>query len=145
NGEIQVINRAGGRGEVPDVIDGDIEENEFGDVLLDELEVGVAAQVRDVVHAAGDEVIYADDFVAARQQQVGEVGAEKTGGAGDDGGGVGAWGLFFSLHQTGRMTGGCKIPSSKLQAPEKLQVSGINPVRCGGWRFGLEASLELGI
>ena len=45
-------------------------------------------QVRDVVHAAGDEIVDADDLVAARQQQVRQVRAEKAGGAGDDGSGL---------------------------------------------------------
>ena len=48
----------------------------------------IAAEVRDVVHAAGDEIVDADDLVAAGEQQVGEVRAEKAGGAGDDGGGL---------------------------------------------------------
>ena len=39
---------------------------------------------------AGDEIVDADDLVAARQEQIGQVRAKKTGGAGDDGGG-----LFF--------------------------------------------------
>jgi hypothetical protein len=39
---------------------------------------------------AGDKIVEADDLVAARQKQIGEVRAEKAGGAGDDGGG-----LFF--------------------------------------------------
>ena len=73
---------------MPDVIHRRVEENKFGDVLLDELEIRVAAEVRDVVHAAGDKIVNADDLVAAREQQVGQVRAEKAGGAGDDGGGL---------------------------------------------------------
>ena len=38
--------------------------------------------------AAGDEIVNADDLVAARQQQVGQMRPEKAGGAGDDGGGL---------------------------------------------------------
>ena len=89
--DLQVINRAGGRGEMPDVIHRRIEENKFRHVLLDEFEIRVAAQMRDVVHRAGDKIVDANDFVAARQQQVGQMRAEKTGGAGDDGNG---WGSF---------------------------------------------------
>ena len=88
DGNFQVVNRAGRRGEMPDVIHRAVEENKLGDVLLDELEIPVAAEVRDVVHRAGDKIVEADDLVAARQKQIGEVRAEKAGGAGDDGGGL---------------------------------------------------------
>jgi len=57
NRQFQIINWAGGRREVPDVMDRRVEENKFGDVLLDEFEVWVAAEVRDVVHRAGDEIV----------------------------------------------------------------------------------------
>ena len=71
---------------MPDEIHRSLEKNKLGDVLLDEFEIRIAAEMRDVVHAAGDKIINADDPVATRQQQVGEVRAEKAGGAGDDGG-----------------------------------------------------------
>ena len=86
--QLEVINRAGRRGEMPDVIDRAVQEDELGHVLLDEFEIPIAAQVGDVVHAAGDEVVDADDLVAARQQQVGQMGAEEAGRAGDDAGGL---------------------------------------------------------
>ena len=85
--QFQVINRAGGRSEMPDVIHRPVKKNELGYVLLDEPEMGVAGQMVDVVFGAGDEVINAYDFVAAREQQIGQVGAEEAGGAGDHGGG----------------------------------------------------------
>ena len=44
---------------MPDVIDGFVKEDEFRDVLLNEAEVLVAAEVGDVVRAAGDEVVEA--------------------------------------------------------------------------------------
>ena len=88
NRQFQIINRAGRRREMPDVIHRAFQEQEFGDILLNELELRIAAEVRDVVHAAGDEIVYADDFVAARDQQVGEMRAEKAGGPGDDGRGL---------------------------------------------------------
>ncbi len=74
---------------MPDVIHGHIQEDKLGHVLLDELEIGVAAQVRDVIHRAGDKVVDADDLVPARQQQINQVGAQESRGAGDDGGGLG--------------------------------------------------------
>ena len=82
---------------MPDVIHRPFEKNKFGDVLLDELEIRVAAEVRDVVHAAGDKIVNADDLVAARQQQIGQMRAEKAGGAGDDGGGLVSFSSFDRL------------------------------------------------
>jgi len=83
--QFEIINRAGGRGEMPDIIHRAFEKNKFGHVLLDEFEIRVAAEVRDVVHAASDKIINADDLVAARNEQVGQVRAKEAGGAGDDG------------------------------------------------------------
>src|SRR6266446_5069689 len=84
NGQFEVVNGTGRRGEMPDVIHRDIQKDKFGDVLLNEFEIRVAAQVRYVIDRAGDKVIDANDFVAAGEQQVGEVRAEEAGGAGDD-------------------------------------------------------------
>ena len=94
DGNAQIIDRAGGRGEVPDVIDGFVKENEFSDVLLNEAEILISTEVRDVVRAAGDEIIKADDFVAFGEKVIGEMRAEKTGGASDDRDGIGG---FFGL------------------------------------------------
>ena len=88
NRQLQIINRAGGRREMPDEIHRPFEKNKLGNVLLDELEIRIAAEVRDVVHAAGDKIVNADDLVAARNEEVGQVRAEKTGSAGDDGRGL---------------------------------------------------------
>ena len=50
---------------MPDVIHRAFEKNEFRHVLLDESEILVAAEVVDVVHAASDEIVHANDLVAA--------------------------------------------------------------------------------
>ena len=57
------------------------------------LKLGLPPEVRDVVHRARDEIIDADDLVAAREQQIGQVRTEETGGAGHDGRGL------FRLHE----------------------------------------------
>src|SRR5438552_19025072 len=88
NRKLEIIDWAGGRGKVPHVMDRDIEEDEFRDILLDELEIWIAAEVGNVVHAAGDEIIDADHLVTTREEKIGQVRAEEAGGAGDDGGGV---------------------------------------------------------
>ena len=68
--QFQIINRAGGRCEVPDVLHRLVEKKEFCEILLDEFEVRIAAERRDVAHRAGDEIVNANDLMAARQEQV---------------------------------------------------------------------------
>ena len=54
-----------------------------GDVVADELEIAIA-QVRDVGEVAGQQVVDADDRVAAIEQRFREVRSDEAGGAGDD-------------------------------------------------------------
>ena len=102
DGEFEVIHRAGGRGEMPDEIHRLLEEDELSDILLNELEGRVPTEVSNVLDAAGDEVIQADDPVAARQQKVGQMRAEEASGTSDDGDrlsggrrGIGGFGSWF--------------------------------------------------
>ena len=44
NRQFEIINRAGGRGKMPDVIHRAFEKNKFGDVLLNEFEIRIAAE-----------------------------------------------------------------------------------------------------
>ncbi len=69
---------------MPDVIHRPVQENELRNILLDKLEAPVAAQVRDVIHPPGHEIVNADDLVTARQQQVNQMRPEEPGGAGDN-------------------------------------------------------------
>ena len=68
--QFQIINRAGGRGKVPDVIDRAMKKNEFRDVLMDEPEPGIAGQMGQVVSRAGHQVVYGNDLVVPVQEQV---------------------------------------------------------------------------
>jgi len=65
--------------EVDRTVDVDI----VGDVVLDEQEVAVL-QVGDVRRIAGEEIVDADDRVAAIEKSFGEVRADETGCSGDD-------------------------------------------------------------
>ena len=118
--QLQVIDRARGRGEVPDVVDLPGEVEELGDVLLDELEVRVAGEMGDVVGLSGDQVVDRDDGMAAGEQQVGEMGTEESRSAGDDGdraGGRGGGGFqAFRLHAD-RVEGGSarRWPSGRIR------------------------------
>jgi hypothetical protein len=55
----------------------------LGQVMVEEDEV-VVADVLDVPERAGDEVVHADDAVAASEQVLAEVRAEEAGTPGDD-------------------------------------------------------------
>src|SRR5438034_7358290 len=82
NGQFQIVNRAGWRREVPDIIHRAIKKNKLGHILLDEPKVPVASQVRDVVHAASDQIVNGNDFMAPLQEQVHQMRAEKPRPAG---------------------------------------------------------------
>src|SRR6266487_2357849 len=77
NWQFQVVNRAGRRRKVPYIIHRAIKKNKLGHILLDEPKVPLASQVRDVVHAASDQIVNGNDFVAPLQQQVHQMRAEK--------------------------------------------------------------------
>ena len=63
--QFKIIDRAGRRREMPDVIHRLVQKQEFRDVLLDEFVVLTAGQVIDVLHRAGHEIVDANDAVAA--------------------------------------------------------------------------------
>ncbi len=96
DGELEIIDGAGGRCEMEDVVDAAGEVDELCDVVVDELEVLVAGEMGDVVGIARDEVVDGDDAMAFGEEAVDEMGAEEAGAAGDDGDGSGC--------------GGCHVP-----------------------------------
>ena len=83
NRQLEVVDRAGRAGPVQHEVDRAVDVDVVGDVVLDELEVAVA-QVRDVGEVAGQQVVDADDRVAAVEQRFRQVRADEAGGAGDD-------------------------------------------------------------
>ena len=88
DGELEVINRRCGRGEVEDEVHVVGEKDEIRDVVLDEAEAFVAREMREVGDVARDEIVYTDDAVALGEKAVGEMRAEESGGTGDDGNGT---------------------------------------------------------
>jgi hypothetical protein len=79
---------ADGGGEVEAHVDAGhdvVEQVRVEDAAEDELHVVALAQVLDVLQAAGGQVVQDDHRVAARQEGVGEVGADEAGSAGDEG------------------------------------------------------------
>jgi len=69
---------------VQDRVDGTLDVEVRGHILLDEGEPGIAEQVRDVVRAPGEEVIDADDGVAVGKEPLAQVRTDEAGAAGDD-------------------------------------------------------------
>lgn len=55
-----------------------------GHVVPQQLEARMGEQVSDVILAASEEIVDAEDVMAIRDQAVAEVRAEKTGAAGDE-------------------------------------------------------------
>ena len=80
----EVVGRAGRAGEVEDVIDGAVDLERLGDIVLDELELRVADQVDDVAAMPGQQVVDADHLVALGQETLAKVRADESRPAGDD-------------------------------------------------------------
>src|SRR5438105_5981997 len=76
------MDRRGRAGEVVDLVDFDIERE--GDVVPHRLEVRLLQQMRDIVFAAGEIVVGAQDVVSPRGQALAQMRAEKPGAAGDE-------------------------------------------------------------
>src|SRR5204863_3175529 len=83
NRQLQVIDRARGAGPMQDVVDGTVDVDVVGDVVLDEREVPVR-QVRYVGRIAGQQVVDSNDRVVAIEECLCEVRSDEPGGAGDD-------------------------------------------------------------
>ena len=81
--QLEVVDRARRAGPVQHVVHRPVDVDVVGDVVLDELEVAIV-QMRDVGDVAGQQVVDADDGVAAIEQRFGEVRADEAGGSGDD-------------------------------------------------------------
>src|SRR5690606_2982291 len=62
----------------------DLQPERVGDVVSDQLEVGLLEQVGDVELLAGEEVVDADDVVAFVDEAGAEVRANEAGAAGDE-------------------------------------------------------------
>ena len=80
--ELEVISRTGRAGEMQDVIHRPLDVDVVRDVQIDETEEWVA-DVRDIVGAARQQVVDADDLAAAPEKRIAKVGADEPGAAGD--------------------------------------------------------------
>jgi hypothetical protein len=64
------------------------QENEVGNVVLDEFKFFVAGQMSNVRIAPGNEIVDRDDAMTFRQKPVGQMRPQKAGPTGDDGNGI---------------------------------------------------------
>ena len=89
--ELQVVDRAGGAGEMEHAFEGPLHFDEVGDVVQDQLKAGMAFQMIEVRAIAGDEVVHPHHSVTEGEEAVAEVGAEEPRSAG-----------YEDAHATGR-------------------------------------------
>ena len=81
--EATVVDGAGGRGEVEDVVDVAGIEG-LRNVVIDKAEARFVLEMGEVCRVAGAQVVDADDDVPLAEQGVGKVGAEEACGTGDE-------------------------------------------------------------
>ena len=83
NGHLQIINRAGGRSKIQDVIEFARHVNELRHIVVIILKVFFGEEVFDVGDVTSEQIIHGDNLVAFRQKAIAEVRADKTGCASD--------------------------------------------------------------
>src|SRR5262249_39671084 len=83
--QLEIIDRAGGRGEMEDVVNFVGQEKILRHVLPDEAVIFVASQMLDICEMAGNEVVDRDHAMALCKQSNGGVRADEAGTARDDG------------------------------------------------------------
>ncbi len=98
NRQLQIINRACRRREMKHVVDLFVgQENEIGNVVLDEMEILVAGKMPDVCSVAGDEIVDRNDAVTFGEKSVDQMRSQETCATGNNRNGFG----FFLGHSTG--------------------------------------------
>src|SRR6185503_5318266 len=78
DGQLEIVDGARGRSKVEHAIEGPLDIEIVGDIVLDEPKPVVPHQVSYVLRAARDEVVRADDVMAVRDETIGEVRPQKT-------------------------------------------------------------------
>ena len=84
DGDFEVVDWTGGRGEVQDVVKRTTDVDVFGDILMHEGEIGQGKQVLDVAHVSRDEVVHGNDLEPVFHKTVAEVRAQKACGTCDE-------------------------------------------------------------
>jgi hypothetical protein len=79
-----VVRRRGRTGEVRHHVHRPVDLEESADVAVDEFESRQVEQVLHIGQPAGRQVVHADDRVTSADEEIADVGAEKTGSSGHD-------------------------------------------------------------
>ena len=69
---------------MPNVVDLLMEKQKLRDILLDELEILVPAEVGDIIYGASDEIIDANDSMSLGEKVISEVRSEEPCGSGNN-------------------------------------------------------------
>src|SRR5208282_2482175 len=81
----QVIDRAGGAGEMEHVLHRAVDLHRLGDVVPQKPEVGVVGQMIDVPPRSRQQIVDADDLMPLGEEALAEMRADKAGSSSDDG------------------------------------------------------------
>jgi hypothetical protein len=61
-----------------DDIHGAGDEDEVGDIMLDEVEILTSREMGDVVHTPGDQIVHNDKLVSLSEKSITQMGADET-------------------------------------------------------------------
>jgi hypothetical protein len=78
---VLIVHGRSGAGEVVDLIN--LQLKRVNNIVAHELEIRVVEQVLDIRLTPSKEVVHTDDFVPLKEEPFREMGAEKSGSAGD--------------------------------------------------------------
>src|SRR5271157_5446801 len=81
----QVIDRAGGAGEMEHVLHRAVDLHRLGDVVLQKPEAGVVGQMIDVPPRSCQQIVEADDLMPLGEKALAEMRANEAGSSRDDG------------------------------------------------------------
>ncbi len=84
DGQLEIVDGRGGRGEVEDEVDRALHLERLRDVVLQVLEALPVAEMGDVLLPPGEQIVDADHAVTLGEGPLAEVGAEEAGAARDD-------------------------------------------------------------
>jgi hypothetical protein len=66
------------------IVDGSVDLDRLGNVVIDEAEAGISLEVRDIARAARQKVVDAEDLMPLLEESLAEVRADKAGASCDD-------------------------------------------------------------
>src|SRR5271166_4347682 len=81
----QVVDRAGGAGEMEHVLHRAVDLHRLGDVVLQKPEAGVIGQMIDVPPRSRQQIVDADDLMPLGEEALAEMRANKAGSSSNDG------------------------------------------------------------